>query len=300
MGKELLSLYLDSSAYTAVSQGQHNFFGRVIRAVEGAGWRVSVKESTLIRRLEAPSKRGYVLYHMEEPTHDRALTCRRTYVGAFWHIEARAERWEWPVAAAHFDPDNIDAAQAEKFASQWRRHIWPDAAPVRDQGFYLVPLQGRLLDHRSFQAQSPIDMLRTTLARTDRNIIATLHPAEHYTDEEIEAVENLSRQNPRLELLPEGTALALRNCHGVITENSGVAMHAYFLHKPVILFAKSDFHHIAASVPRDGIDIAFAPRPKPQYDAYLYWFLQMQAINAGRPDCEERILHWLRGHGWPI
>jgi hypothetical protein len=33
---------------------------------------------------------------------------------------------------------------------------------------------------------------------------------------------------------------------------------------------------------------------------YLYWFLQLNALNAGRPEFEERLREQLRACGWPI
>ena len=80
-----------------------------------------------------------------------------------------------------------------------------------------------------------------------------------------------------------------------------MAIQGYLLHKPALLFAEIDFHHIAASVPREGmaaLDRALTQRP--DFDAYLWWFLQEQAINAGRPECEAQILAALRRGGWAI
>jgi len=297
---ETLTLYLDAPALRRVEAGTHNFFGKVITAVTGAGWQVLVEESTLASRLAAPARPGYALYHMEEPTHDRALTCRRSYVGAFWQIEAVAERWNWPVARAAFAPETVDGRQAEIFFRNWKNRLWPGGIDPTDRGHIFVPLQGRLLDHRSFQSMSPVAMLETLLARSGRKVTATLHPSEIYLDDEIAALEALAARHPRLTVQKGGSAEVLASCAMVACENSAMAFEGYFLEKPALLFARIDFHHIAASVPRDGIEAAFAPRPVPDYRRYLYWFLQERAINAGRGDSGDRILAALRRNGWPI
>ncbi|HEY0214209.1 MAG TPA: hypothetical protein VGC40_11560 [Paenirhodobacter sp.] len=297
-GQETLTIHLDADTRDRAARGDHNFFHRLRGAVEARGWRVIFVVNTLANRLAAPSQPGYALYHMEEPSHDRALTCRRRYVGAFWTIQATAPRWDWPIVHTAFDPATVPLT-ATGFVNSWRKRIWPQGVQTRDDGHIFMPLQGRLLDHRGFQSMSPIDMIRTTLAQSGRPIIATLHPNEDYTPEEYAALHALAAQHPRLTVQQGGSDQALAHCNRVVTQNSALALHGYFLHKPAVLFARIDFHHIAASVPQEGL-AAFSPRPLPDFDRYLYWFLQMHAINAGRPECEEQILASLRHHGWPI
>ncbi|MCE5974089.1 hypothetical protein LZA78_11395 [Sinirhodobacter sp. WL0062] len=297
----LLWIYLDAPTLDRVRAGQHNFFGRLIGAVEGAGWQVNLRESSLAERLAAPGREGYALYHMEEPTYDRALTCRRAYVGAFWRIERVATRWDWPVAKAQFQPETVDATEATRFTDDWRKRLYSSGKPSSDEGFCFLPLQGRLLETRSFQAMSPVKMLEETLARTDLPVMATLHPRESYTAEEIAALDTLVARHPRLSVQKGGSDAALRGCRFVVTQNSSLAFEGYFHHKPAVLFARIDFHHIAGSVPRDGIDVAFASlKTRPEFDSYLFWFLQKRALNAGRPEFEAALLDHLRKRGWPI
>jgi hypothetical protein len=307
-GEQVLWLYLDPGTLADVAAGRHNFFGRVIAAVTARGWRVELRESTLAERVQAPLRAGYALFHMEEPTHPGALTCRRTYTGAFWHIEAVAARWDWPVARATYRPDPVRREEAREFADRLRRRLGAEAGQEAGAGtepsgaFIYVPLQARLLAQRSFQAASPVEMLRETLARTDLPILATLHPKATYSDEERGALRDLCAASPRLRVQATGSEAALRACKMVVTQNSGLAFHGYAFHKPAVLFARADFHHIAGSVPEVGAEAAFArlDGPPPDFDDYLYWFLQLQAINAGRDDCGDRIVKSLRGHGWKI
>ncbi|MGO4851717.1 hypothetical protein [Phaeovulum sp. W22_SRMD_FR3] len=297
-----LRLYLDTPTLSQVRAGQHNFFNRLRGAVEGQGWRVELRENTLAELAKAPLRRGHALFHMSVP-HPGALTCRRSYLGAFWRIEACAERWRWPVALAAFDAAAVDPELARRFAGRLRQSLHPAGLPQRDPaGMIFVPLQGRLSEHRSFQSMSPLAMLETLLQRfSPRPVLATLHPRESYLEAELQALDRLAAAHPNFRWQNGGSAAALADCALVATQNSAMAIQGYLLHKPALLFAEIDFHHIAASVPREGmaaLDRALTQRP--DFDAYLWWFLQEQAINAGRPECEAQILAALRRGGWAI
>lgn len=299
---ERLTLYLDRGTLDRFHAGQHNFLRRLSDAVTTQGWRVTARESTAEERAKAPTRDGYALYHMEQPTHARALTCRRSYIGAFWHIEKIAERWNWPVAKAEFPAGNVRRDLADPFLARLAREAFPAATDTASDGSIFVPLQGRLLDHRSFQSTSPLAMLEALLERTNAPIRATLHPHKSYSETELGALQALAGRNPRLTLQASDSIDLLHRCALVATQNSSLAFHGYLLRKPALLFAAIDFHHIAASIHRDGTDAAFAALggPPPDFAGYMHWFLQEQAINAGRPDCEARILATMRGHGWPI
>lgn len=296
---ETLWIYLDEPTLHRVERAEHHFFKRLIGAVEAAGWQVALRESTLAEEAAAPERPGYALYHMEAPTHARALTCRRAYIGAFWRIEAQAERWEWPIARAEFRPEEVDARRAENFANYWRKRLY-SGVNRGDDGFIFLPLQGRLLEARGFQALGPLEMIDETLARTDLPIRARLHPRESYLPEELDALAEIAAREPRFTLVETPARDLLARCRMVVTQNSSLAFEGFLLHKPAIVFAQIDFHHIARSVPRDGLEAAFSPAPAPEFDRYMLWFLKETALNAGSPAFETQLLLRLRAAGWPI
>lgn len=301
MTERHLSIYLDDWSLARVRKGSQNFFKRLIGAVEAAGWTVSLHETGPEARRAAPDRPGYALFRMEPPTHERALTCRRTYLGAFWHVERVAERWDWPVAQAEFRPDEIDGEAAQQFFAATKNRLYPGVNPRNEDNLAFVPLQGRLRAHRSFQAMSPMQMIEDVLARHDGPVIATLHPREDYSAKDIAALEGLSARFPRFQFQRGGSLDLLPYCKFVATQNSALALEGFFFRKPALLFGLSDFHHIAGSVPRDGIEAAFARLDEtPPVSRYLYWFLQLNALNAGRPEFEEQLQAQLRACGWPI
>jgi hypothetical protein len=247
---------------------------------------------------------GRGIFLMDPPVNSRSLTMRKTYIFPFWHIEKQPERWDWPVAQTAFDPTTVDATQAANFQRFWRKRLFGDALQdSRKDGFVYVPLQGRLTVQRSFQHCSPIEMIRTILHHDPtRPVMATLHPSGTYQPEDHQALETLLAENDRLYIRNGEPDRYLRTCDYIVSQNSAAAFKGYFFSKPLILFGKSDFHHIALNVGDIGTQEAFdaVPRHAPDYAAYLYWFLQLQAINAGRPDAQDRIAQVLRSHEWPV
>ena len=121
--------------------------------------------------------------------------------------------------------------------------------------------------------------------------MATLHPRESYDTGDLKALDRLVARHPNL-VLGGDTASILRDCAFVVTQNSAVAFDGYLLGKPAVLFAQIDFHHIGLSAARLGAAQALAQveTHAPDFDRYLYWFLQDMAINASRPEAlEEQI-----------
>jgi hypothetical protein len=293
--RRVLQVHLDDAMRHAAAAGEVGIVNRLIAALPD--WRVALVP------LDAPPLRdGYSLLHMQEPLSPRSLTLRLAYLYPFWRIEATNERWRFDVAQAAFRPAMIPAPQAARFAARLRERWFPSVT-ARRGGFVLIPLQGRLAEHRSFQSMSPLRMMAETLRHLpDRPVVATLHPKETYPAEDLAALEALCRQFPRLTVQTGGTDAALANCDLVVAQNSSVALKGFALEKPAVLFAGIDFHHIAGSVPREGVEAAFdrALGPPPDFAAYLTWFFRRQSINATAPDAEAQIRARLAQHGWPV
>jgi hypothetical protein len=265
-----------------------------------------VPEWRLIFVSDAPEERALAplrdlnLFHMAEPAAANTLCLRRAYHYPFWRIEATNERWNFDVARAAFDPASVPAAKAASFLRRWRPKVFGDG-PVTRQGFVFVPLQGRLRDHRSFQAMSPLAMIETILrVAPTRQVRASLHPKEIYDQADHAALTALAARHPHFQLSTSDGRELLAACDHVVTQNSSVALTGFFAGKRAVLFAGIDFHHIAGSVPRDGLTQAFAhlDAPEPDFAAYLWWFFQAHAINAGASQAEDQIRARFRRHGW--
>lgn len=300
---QTVTFYLDDSLRDSAQAGTHNFIGKLARVLTDAGLHVAYRPNSAAARLASALRPGFAMFHMDQPTHGRALTMRRVYHYPFWQIEPTTERWDWHVARTAFAQDTVDLPQARQFRNFWRKRLFPDAAAPRRDGFVYLPLQGRLTEQRSFQAASPVDMIAATLRHDPhRLVMATFHPKETYTDAERQAVYDLAASHPRLSIRTDAMDRLLPACDYIVTQNSAAAFNGLFFDKPLVLFARSDFHHAACNVHNLGAERAFADAQQamPDHAAYLWWFWQHMAINAGRPEADDQIKAALQRAGWPV
>lgn len=299
---KVLRVYLGDRLLASARAGKQNFCNRIVRAFAGIGYRVEFRLNSPEERERSEDRRGLSLFHVDMPGFDGALTFRKAYVAPFWQIDHTMQRWDWHVARATFDPDRIDPDLALDFVTRTRERVFRGFAPARTDGFVYVPLQGALTTRRSFQTLSPVEMIEAVLRYDPRPVVATLHPNEHYSQAELTSLTRLADRNPRLRLDTGRMDRYLPACNLVVTQNSSVAFQGYFFRKPTVLFARIDFHHIAANVPVLGVEKAFlkAQKMTPDFETYLYWYLQKMAINAGRKDAEEKILAATQRCGWNI
>ena len=302
--EKTLTFYLEPEMRARAVAGKINFVNRVVTAFRNCGFQADFKENSYNELLRSAKAPGYSMFHMDDPFHARALTMRRAYYYPFWRIEASAKRWEWQVAKAEFEPGDIDPDLASAFFAYWQNRLFGDApSAASDQGYIYIPLQGRLLERRSFQTVSPIEMIKTTLAAApDRVIRVTLHPKEQYSRAETDALDTLTEDQPRITRSSRSAEALVKDCAYVVTQNSSAAVIGYFHCKPAVLFGKIDFHHIAANVHDLGVAEAFmrVRAMRPPFAKYLFWFLQTMSINAGREDAEEKILATVRTMGWQV
>ncbi|MDP5306969.1 hypothetical protein [Paracoccus spongiarum] len=295
----ILRIYLHPPTLALARAGKLGFIARLRTILEDRGWQVGIERSGPAARAAAPDRPGYALFHMEKPTHDRALTFRLAYHYPFWRLEPMAERWRWPVALAPFAPDGVDAAEARDFAARLAARVLPGPPPRRGD-HVLVPLQGRIRQQRSFQCAAPLAML-AAVARGGRPCIATLHPRETYDPADLAALGDLAARHPNLRIGGDTQAL-LRDCAFVVTQNSAVAFDGYLLDKPAVLFAQADFHHIALNAAQLGPTEALvrAATHRPPFEAYLFWFLRRTSLDMMAPDADARLVAAMRKGGWPV
>lgn len=298
-----VTFYLEPSLLQSAEAGEHNFIALMADVMRGAGLEVHYHDNSGVARLMAETRPGYAVYHNDPPNHDRAVTIRRAYYYPFWRIEMSAKRWEWDVALSAFDPKAVDRTEADRFFGYWQRRLYQDAPSQAVRGAYIyMPLQGLIRQHRSFQACSPIEMLERTAARfPDKPIVVTLHPGEDYTSADRLALAQIIGRHPRVEVVERRMETCLRDCDFVVTMNSSAAFAGFLFSKPAVIFGQIDFHHITGSVMAVGEDAAFdAVRYTPDFVGYVWWFLQVMAINAGREEAPAQIANALRRYGWPV
>jgi len=302
--RKTLRLLYNSNLLGRARAGRHNFTNLLRRAFQAQGFDVAIAPDTGFERARTRISGAYSITDASKPLPGRSLSMRRAYVGAFWRLEQTHERWEFEVARQDFDPEAIDPDAADRFMTRWQTILFSDApARARYGGYIYVPLQARLLDQRSFQTMAPMQMLEAICRHAGpRPVVATLHPGVDYSKAERAGVETLVDRHENLSLSDSPKADLLRSCDVVACQNSAVALNGYFFRKPAILFAKIDFHHIALNVDELGVAEALhrAVDHRPDFARYLYWFLRLNAIGAGRPDAEDQIIRLVRARGWDV
>lgn len=299
-----LRLCLEPGLLKRAVAGEHNFIGLLTETVKEARFRVEYCPATAAEVFKPVSDSAYTLTHMKQPPSGRGLVFRRTYYYPFWQIDSTAERWNWDVAKAIFDPAIVPAKEAGRFAEYWKKRLYGDLpAQSHRKGYIYVPLQGKISVHRSFQSCSPLEMLTHTLNHSGGlEVVATLHPKEEYSSAELAALEYMDKRYSHLVLGTGDMERHLARCEFVVTQNSSAAFAGYFFGKPALLFAGIDFHHIAVRADMDNLALSFAEVAviEPDYDRYIWWFLQNQSINAGKDDAKAKIAARLHRFGWPI
>ncbi|WP_417720627.1 hypothetical protein [Salipiger sp.] len=296
-------LYDDLKA--RVAAGRHPLLCLLREVLEAQGLAVELCGDSPAELTGARLFPGFSVVRMVAPPNRRGVTFRRTYVEPFHDIEPVAERWNWAVARAVFDPGAIKEEKAARFLANLRKDRFAAmAAALGRDGHVYVPLQGRLTERRSFQSDSPLGMIAAVLAHDPvRPVIAALHPREHYGAGEIAALEEMVRANPRLHLARGEMARLLPRCDYVVTQNSGAAFAGQVLGKAVVYFAGSDVDHLSLRVADLGAREAIRRAPEhapPDLAAYIWWRLRGQSIHTGREDAPERILAALVRAGWPL
>lgn len=300
----ILRFYLPKPLRASAEAGQHNFISKVVEVAQSQGFTTEFLDDSEKERRKASSRDGYALFHMHPPTHDRALSFRRAYYYPFWKIEDTNERWNYRVARTKFLADKQDPQRSETFAKRLRRRVFDvtDLGEVT-KGLIYMPLQGKLLRHRSFQSCSPLEMIEQTLeAMPNHQVVATLHPNEIYTEAEFQALHDLEDRHDRFSIGDDPELSYLQACEYIVTQNSGAAFNGLLFHKPCLLFARIDFHHICAPAYEIGTKTAFEmlQEIQPDYDRYLFWFLQKMSINAGSDAAQDKILNTFRHFGWDL
>lgn len=300
----ILTFYLHEKLRRRAASGRHNFINKIVNVVTAVGYQVefqSNQQDAIWSSLDQP---GYAMFHMDDPFHDRAMTMRKMYQFPFWAIEDSAKRWNWNVARTQFPADQAKRQEADAFYGFWQKRQFQDTSntPSRD-GFVYVALQGKFLEHRSFQSCSPLEMLKSVLEHDrNRSVVVGLHPNEDYGPAELFALQQLEQKYDRLTIQVGNMADLLAGCDYVVTQNSSAAFFGYFFAKPAVLFGKVDFHHIAANVQELGVAeaLALGPQLTPDYAGYVHWFWQQMSVNAGHETAEEKIRDRLIGAGWPL
>ncbi|MEM6306980.1 MAG: hypothetical protein AAF701_03225, partial [Pseudomonadota bacterium] len=238
---DTIDIYLETQLLKNALQKQHNFLNQVhdVLADTGADIRYHDQKTAPLVTNE------FSLSYMVGPIGQNCAIFRRAYHYPYWYIDTEEERWQWRVAQDHFDPSALNIEHAQTFADRNRARLFPGIVGT-DEGFILIPLQGKLDIRRSFQICTPIEMIEhAAQAFPSRRIYISPHPKEAYTDTEASALRAVVDKYDHVNIATKGANDLMPQCHAIVTQNSSVAVSGYLFEKPAVLFGKTDVHHIA-------------------------------------------------------
>lgn len=303
-GASTVTLYLPDELRQQAKRGQHNFISKISNVIAASGLRIGYDGDDDDPPARAQRRAGFALFWQNGPVQERCLTISRTYIYPFWRIETQGNPVDFAVARRVFDSAAVDARKAANFLRLWQNRLHDmSAMDLRRDGFVFVPLDGDLDNRRPSAVMDQITVIETVLRYEKRRpVIVTLDSAASYHPDQQKRLTDLLDQHDRLYIRNGDSARYFKTCDYVVAASAATGFAALFFAKPVISLCKTDFHHITLTADGDDLAPVFAAAPDhaPDYAAYLYWFLQMNAINAGRPEAAQQVENALRGHGWPV
>ncbi|MCF6272654.1 MAG: hypothetical protein L3J37_05595 [Rhodobacteraceae bacterium] len=287
-----------------IDQGQHAFSNVLRSSFEARGFLVKTGANSPVARWLAEKDRNLHIFHLGGATGPRALNMRRAFFHPFWSIEKPGSRHWGRMAQKTFDPALIDARAARQFFANTCKRILPkEPAPFTASDYALIPLQGKLLKHRKWQYADLATMVDTIRTHDPtREIYLKPHPGETYTEAE-KALLAQQCQLSKVRLVEGDIQSLLANAAYLVTHNSAAAFEGLLHRKPAILFAKADFHHIFPTVKNPASAAAafgLAQSPLVDVEKYLYWYLQLNCINAWREDAGGKAVKMIAEAGWQL
>ena len=226
--------------------------------------------------------------------HPQILNTGIAYVYPFWNIDPWGIRALSSVAGKAFDPATVDPVVARGWADRQRRRLiagrvsrYPQPTARQDlpRGAIAVFLQADA--HRAvadtFHLTSA-GMIAALLARDDpAPILIKPHPLD--PDPGTRArVAAMTAGDSRVRIVDANIHDMLSAASAVVTINSAVGIEAMLHHRGVVLCGHSDFHHAAVTVrtaAQMDAAIARARAADWPHDAFVYWYLVQNCLNAG-------------------
>jgi hypothetical protein len=248
------------------------------------------------------------IVHNGRVRHRRALNSGLAYLYPFWYLDPQGVFFEASTAEASFDPDSAYRAESQDFFDRLsRRHLTqrqsrygqPQDRRVFPAGQIAFFLQGASdpSDRARHMAEDQIfDAL--VAARGNRGMIVKPHPRN--TDP---VMHTLAERAART----RGVTVTDANVHDILAATavtisvaSATALEGMLHRVPAVLCGRSDLHHCAeTAIAPEGIADALGrarDRAFP-FEAFLYWFLGQQMLNAGSDRLIENALARIKAQG---
>ncbi len=280
------------------------YYTRLITDLRKMGLRVDTvlhDRATTLATVEASA--GIHIVDHGSQRHPRILNTGIAYIYPFWNLDPWGIRALSSIAGLTFDVTLVDAKAAADFTARLRKRLvqprisrYPQATELTEvpSGCIAIFLQSET--HRAVEETCHLtlrQMLAAVVARDDpRPIVVKPHPRDA-SPQTRKYLARLAARDARLQITDANIHDILARAAVMVTINSAVGLEAHLHRVPVVLCGRSDFHHAAVTVTdRREMDqaIATAEATVWPHDAYLYWYLAQQCLNAGKPSLTQDFL----------
>lgn len=291
-------IHLPRDMIDAVADNPNQFYRKLERGLSEAGY-----AARILRRRRGnpcpPPDDNFHFVHQGLHRQANVLNTGLAYVFPFWYADPTGIYGHSSLVSARFEPSALDRDAAQSFGNRLRARLVAKRFSRYDQKTAVTPFDG---GHVAVFLQGPgdileraqlfetVDLLRA-VARLDRPVVVKPHPAGQ-TDQETALLHDLDRAG----LVQQTDA----NIHDILSGavasvsiSSAVTLEGMMHGVPAVLCGLSDLHHnavTARSPDQIGPAIEQAIATPWQHDAFLYWFLFQQNLNAGAPDLIDRAL----------
>lgn len=268
----------------------------------------ALERDTLLARVEADA--NFHIVNHGDLVHPRILNTALAYIPPFWYLDAAGVRRAAAIGARTFDPGTVDTQAARRFFQALRqrvvggrisRYAQPQGRAEFAPGRIAVFLQNETADADAFVPRAA--MIAALLDRHDpAQIVLKPHPRDRGAATRDLLAQSAAR-DPRVKVSEANLHDILSGASVTVTINSGVGLESHLHRVPVVLCGPADFHHGCVTA-RDafGLDAAIArARNTPwPHEAFLYWFLKLNCVNAGAPDMIDDVLARIAATGYEV
>ena len=296
-----LCVHADQGWYDHILTGGCDFFEYIARAAPQHGLDCLVfRDGTLAARRALRLGKLHILIGPKRHHGPNIFHAQPSYINGFWNLDPKGYFWNSSVVAKSFDPDQVNAAEAQYFfdgVAGYNLSHNQSKRPQTDRNGTLPKATAAFFAQNIERYKNPVHYLDTatileTMARSlDGPVLVKHHPLS--TTSEKQTIDQLVATFPNLTLTTASVHDIIAVSDMVVTQNSATGFEALLHQKPVITCAQTDYHH-ATTVAQSQAELVAAltacakADPKVDVKKYVYWYLGLNMLEPQKPQFAQR------------
>ncbi|MBI1416142.1 MAG: hypothetical protein GC146_02870 [Limimaricola sp.] len=302
-------IHLPRHMLANVRDNPSQFYAKLRDGLNARGARASLVERAAMNAAPAADDGDFHFIHQMVLRQPNVLCTGLAYVYPFWYADPSGIYGDSSLAEAEFDPREADAEEARVFHVRLHRRLvegrmsrygQKQEPEVLPEGCVAVFLQGGsdILDR--VQHVTTPEMVAAVLdGAGDRAVVIKPHPKEN-GPEVMAWLADIAARDRRVMISDANIHDILAVASVSVSISSAVALEGMIHHTPAILFGRSDLRHCAITLKTPaGFDKALemATQIDWPFEAFLYWFLGQNTINAGTPELVDQAIARIAAQG---